>query len=394
VDQKDLEQWFFRITDYAQRLLDDIEKLGEWPEKVRIMQRNWIGRSEGVNIDFPLVGSDERLACFTTRVDTIYGCTYMVLAAEHPMLESLIADNPDKEKIMEFVKEVRSESKIERAQAEREKKGMFTGRYVINQVNGRKIPLWIADYVLMEYGTGAVMAVPAHDQRDFEFAKKYGLPIEVVIDDPSEPLKAEDMTEAFEEAGVLTASDRFDGVPSEEAKGKIADYMEKNGIGRRSIHFKLRDWLISRQRYWGAPIPMVYCEKCGIVPVREEDLPVILPEGVEFTPTGESPLKNAADFVEAECPSCGGKARREIDTMDTFVDSSWYYLRYISPELTDKPFDTEDVNNWLPVDQYIGGVEHAILHLLYSRFITKVLSDLGYVGFDEPFKRLFSGYDH
>jgi len=390
VDQKDLEQWFFRITDYAQRLLDDIEKLGEWPEKVRIMQRNWIGRSEGVNIDFPLVGSDERLACFTTRVDTIYGCTYMVLAAEHPMLESLIADNPDKEKIMEFVKEVRSESKIERAQAEREKKGMFTGRYVINQVNGRKIPLWIADYVLMEYGTGAVMAVPAHDQRDFEFAKKYGLPIEVVIDDPSEPLKAEDMTEAFEEAGVLTASDRFDGVPSEEAKGKIADYMEKNGIGRRSIHFKLRDWLISRQRYWGAPIPMVYCEKCGIVPVREEDLPVILPEGVEFTPTGESPLKNAADFVEAECPSCGGKARREIDTMDTFVDSSWYYLRYISPELTDKPFDTEDVNNWLPVDQYIGGVEHAILHLLYSRFITKVLSDLGYVGFDEPFKRLFT----
>ncbi len=390
VEQKDLEQWFFRITDYAQRLLDDLEKLNEWPEKVRIMQRNWIGRSEGVNIDFPIVHSSEKLTCFTTRVDTIYGCTYMVLAAEHPMIEKLIAGSPEKDKIMKFVTDVRNASKIERGQSEGEKKGIFTGRYVINQINGRKIPLWIADYVLMEYGTGAVMAVPAHDQRDFEFAKKYGLPIEVVIDDPSNSLAADKMTAAFEEEGVLVGSARFDGIPSEEGKERIADHMEEKNIGKRAVHFRLRDWLISRQRYWGAPIPVVYCDKCGIVPVPESRLPVILPEGVEFRPKGESPLKNAAGFVKTVCPSCGGPARREIDTMDTFVDSSWYYLRYISPHLKDKPFDTDDLNRWLPVDQYIGGVEHAILHLLYSRFITKVLSDMGQIGFDEPFKRLFT----
>ncbi len=389
VEQKDLEQWFFRITEYAQRLLDDIDNLDEWPEKVRIMQRNWIGRSEGVNIDFPVADSDKPLTCFTTRVDTIYGCTYMVLAAEHPMIQELIA-GPERDKIMEFVRKVRNESRIERIQTETEKKGMFTGRYVINKINGRKIPLWIADYVLMEYGTGAVMAVPAHDQRDFEFAKKYDLPIEVVIDNPSDHLEAEKMTEAYEDEGVLTASAQFDGMKNTDAMEAIADHMEKDGIGRRTIHFKLRDWLISRQRYWGAPIPVVYCDKCGIVPVPEDELPVFLPEGVEFRPTGESPLKSVPDFVETNCPSCGGPARRESDTMDTFVDSSWYFLRYISPELDDKPFDTKDVNNWLPVDQYIGGVEHAILHLLYSRFITKVLHDMGCLGFDEPFKRLFT----
>jgi leucyl-tRNA synthetase len=390
VEQKNLEQWFFRITEYAQRLLDDIDKLDEWPEKVKTMQRNWIGRSEGVNIDFPIVDSDKKLTCFTTRVDTIYGCTYMVLAAEHPMIEELIAGNPEADAIMDFVKEVRNESRIERMQTEGEKKGIFTGRYVVNQVNGRKIPLWISDYVLMEYGTGAVMAVPAHDERDFTFAKKYDLPIEVVIDDPEKPLDAGKLESAYEEEGVLVASSQFDGVKSNEAKEKIADYMEAEGIGRRSVHFRLRDWLISRQRYWGAPIPMVYCDKCGIVPVSEDKLPVLLPEGAEFKPTGESPLKSAEGFVKTECPACGGSARREIDTMDTFVDSSWYYLRYISPNLTDNPFDTGDVNNWLPVDQYIGGVEHAILHLLYSRFVTKVLHDMGYVGFDEPFKRLFT----
>ena len=398
VEQKELEQWFFRITDYAQRLLDDIDKLDEWPEKVRVMQRNWIGRSEGVNIDFPVVDSDDVLTCFTTRVDTIFGCTYMVLAAEHPMVEELVADNPEKKKIMEFVSAVRGESKVSRAQAETEKKGMFTGRYVINKINGRKIPLWIADYVLMEYGTGAVMAVPAHDQRDFEFAKKYDLPIEVVIDKPKAviPSEAEGrvegsiLTAAYEDEGILTGSDKFDGMKNTDAMEAIADHMEKENIGKRAIHFKLRDWLISRQRYWGAPIPIIHCEKCGIVPVPEDRLPVILPEGVEFRPTGESPLKDAKDFVNTECPKCGAPARREIDTMDTFVDSSWYYLRYISPKLQDKPFDTKDVNNWLPVDQYIGGVEHAILHLLYSRFITKVLYDLKRVGFDEPFARLFT----
>ena len=407
VDQKELEQWFFKITDYAQKLLDDIDKLNEWPDKVRTMQRNWIGRSEGVNIDFPVADSDITLACFTTRVDTIFGCTYMVLAAEHPMVEELIKDNPEKAKIMEFVREVRNESKIKRVQTSEDKKGVFTGRYVINKINGRKIPLWIADYVLMEYGTGAVMAVPAHDQRDYEFAKKYGLPIEVVIDKPSDRhcedpgldpgdeaisinLKPEDMTSAYEDEGVLVNSEKFDGMKNTDAMDAIADHMEKEDIGKRTVHFKLRDWLISRQRYWGAPIPIIHCVKCGTVPVPEDQLPVVLPEGVEFRPTGESPLKEATDFVNTKCPACGAPARREIDTMDTFVDSSWYFLRYISPKLEDAPFDKEDVNNWLPVDQYIGGVEHAILHLLYSRFITKVLHDLGWLGFDEPFKRLFT----
>ena len=390
VEQKELEQWFFKITDYAERLLNDIEKLDEWPLKVKIMQKNWIGKSSGVNIDFPIEGESEKLSCFTTRVDTIFGCTYMVLAAEHPMVERIAEESPDKEKIMDFVKKVRSLSSIKRVQATEEKKGVFTGKYVINQITGEKIPLWIADYVLMEYGTGAVMAVPAHDQRDFEFAKKYDLPIEVVIDNPAEALDASKMTEAFEDEGVLVNSGKFDGLKNIDAMEAIADHMEKEGIGERAIHFKLRDWLISRQRYWGAPIPIVYCPKCNTVPVPEEELPVLLPEGVEFRPTGESPLKDAEDFVNTDCPSCGGPARREIDTMDTFVDSSWYFLRYISPKLEDKPFDTTDVNNWLPVDQYIGGVEHAILHLLYSRFITKVLSDLGWLGFDEPFKRLFT----
>ena len=390
VEQKELEQWFFRITEFSQKLLDDIDKLDEWPEKVRIMQRNWIGRSEGVDIDFPVVDLEKTLTCFTTRVDTIFGCTYMVLAAEHPMIEELISARAEKEKIREFVREVRNESKVQRVQTDTEKRGIFTGRYVINKINGRKIPLWIADYVLMEYGTGAVMAVPAHDQRDFEFAKKYDLPIEVVIDDPSDHLESDKMTEAYEDEGVLINSDKFDGQKNIRAMDTIADHMEKEKIGARAVHYKLRDWLISRQRYWGAPIPVVYCEKCGIVPVPEKDLPVLLPEGVEFRPTGESPLKEAKGFVETKCPSCGARARREIDTMDTFVDSSWYYLRYISPKVKDRPFDKDDVNNWLPVDQYIGGVEHAILHLLYSRFITKVLYELGYVGFDEPFKRLFT----
>ncbi len=390
VEQKDLEQWFFRITDYADKLLIDIEKLDEWPEKVKIMQRNWIGRSEGVNIDFPIVDSDEKLTCFTTRADTIYGCTYMVLSAEHFMVEELIKDSPGKEEIMDFVRKVRSESKVKRAQSSEDKKGIFTGRYVINSINGRKIPLWIADYVLTEYGTGAVMAVPAHDQRDFEFAKKYDLPIEVVINNPSNPLEADKMRSAYEAEGVLLGSDQFDGIKSSDAMENIADHMEKEGIGKRAIHFRLRDWLISRQRYWGAPIPIIYCDKCGTVPVPENDLPVLLPEVIEFRPTGESPLKDAPDFVKTKCPLCGGEGKREIDTMDTFVDSSWYFLRYISPKMENKPFDKDDVDRWLPVDQYIGGVEHAILHLLYSRFITKVLYDMEYVSFDEPFKRLFT----
>lgn len=390
VTQKDLEQWFFKITDYAERLLNDLDKLKNWPQRVKIMQTNWIGRSQGVNIDFPVCDSNIVFTCFTTRVDTIFGSTYMVLAAEHPQISNLIQNSKDKDKIFKFVEEVRNESKIKRSAIDVEKKGIFTGRYVINPVNKKKIPIWIANYVLMEYGTGAIMAVPAHDQRDFEFAKKYDLPIEVVIDDPSFPLDAEIMKQAYIKDGVMVNSDQFSGMSNREAISKIALFMEEKGIGKRSVQYRLRDWLISRQRYWGAPIPIIYCDKCGMVGVPEKDLPVLLPENVEFRPHGESPLKSSKDFVKTKCPKCKSTARREIDTMDTFVDSSWYFLRYISPKLKDKPFKKEDVDSWMPVDQYIGGVEHAILHLLYSRFITKVLYDLTLVGFDEPFKNLFT----
>ncbi|MBU1147169.1 MAG: leucine--tRNA ligase, partial [Candidatus Omnitrophica bacterium] len=394
IELRSLEQWFFKITDYAQRLLDDLSLLKDWPERVRIMQKNWIGRSEGIEIDFKLEKSrgpaSAFLSCFTTRVDTIYGATYMVLAAEHPMVEELIKGSDRENDIKKFIADVKKESFIDRVSTATEKKGIFTGRYVINPVNGKKIPLWISNYVLMEYGTGAVMAVPAHDQRDFEFAKKYDLDIIVVIDDPKEHFDAKSMKQAFVEEGVMVNSSQFNGLPSLKAIEKIADYMEKEKIGRRKIHYKLRDWLISRQRYWGAPIPIVYCEKCGIQPVDEKDLPVLLPENVKFKPHGESPLKDVKSFVSAKCPKCKSKARREIDTMDTFVDSSWYFLRYLSPKNNKSPFDKELVNKWLPVDQYIGGVEHAILHLMYSRFIVKVLYDLGHVGFKEPFAKLFT----
>lgn len=407
VVEKDLEQWFFKITDYAQRLLDDINDLKDWPERVKTMQGNWIGKSTGVNIDFPVEGDDIKLTCYTTRVDTIFGATYMVLAPEHPLINKLIENNPDKEKILSFAAKVRQEEKIKRQAAEVEKEGIFTGRYVINPVNNKKIPLWIANYVLMKYGTGAVMAVPAHDERDFEFAKKYNLDIEVVIDNPKEHLNASGMTSAYIEDGIMINSENFNGLNNREAMEKIADWMEEEKTGKRAVHFKLRDWLISRQRYWGAPIPVVYCKKCGIVPVGEDELPVLLPEDIIFSNKdrsgspqkqdvsdkelyGQSPLADSKEFVNTKCPKCKGNAKRETDTMDTFVDSSWYYLRYLSPRDNVRPFDKALVNNWLPVDQYIGGVEHAILHLLYSRFITKVLCDLGYVDFSEPFKALFT----
>jgi len=390
VSQKDLEQWFFKITNYADRLLKDIDKLTEWPERVKTMQSNWIGKSTGVEIDFKIDGSTKALKCFTTRIDTIYGATFICLAPEHPIVESLIAGAPNKAETERAIQKMRSESKIERAQTDITKEGVFTGSYVTNPVNGKKMPIWVANYILMEYGTGAIMAVPAHDTRDFAFAKQYKLPIEVVIDDPKKSLDPVAMNEAYTSEGVMVNSGKFNGIPSESAIEKIADYFEENKFGKRAIQYKLRDWLISRQRYWGAPIPMIYCPKCGTVPVPEKDLPVLLPENVEFRPTGESPLKFSKDFVNTKCPKCGGPATRETDTMDTFVDSSWYYLRYITPHLKDKPFDTKTVNNWLPVDQYIGGIEHAILHLLYSRFITKFLSDIGVVGFDEPFKNLFT----
>ena len=407
VTQKDLEQWFFKITDYAERLLDDINKLRGWPERVKIMQRNWIGRSVGVNIHFPIVGSKKVLTCFTTRVDTIFGATYMVLAPEHAGLGELLKDVDRKDKILKSIQDMRNESKIKRAQLDIEKHGIFTGRYVINPMNKRKIPLWVANYVLMEYGTGTIMAVPAHDQRDFEFAKKYDLPIEVVIQKTEDRRqKTEKLGRAYVDDGTMVNSGQFNNLSNKEAVEKIADFMEKNKIGKRSIQYKLRDWLISRQRYWGAPIPMIYCDKCGIIPVLEKDLPVLLPENVEFSaspakggqggsasggkPRGKSPLETSRKFVNTTCPKCRQKARREIDTMDTFVDSSWYFLRYISAGMKDKPFDKKDVDRWLPVDQYIGGVEHAILHLLYSRFITKVLFDAGLIDFNEPFRNLFT----
>lgn len=406
VTQKELEQWFFKITAYAERLLRDLGKLERWPERVKTMQKNWIGKSEGVEIDFKIENSDETLKCFTTRIDTIYGTTFIALAPEHPLVEKLIsgmkgetntpshvvrsANEVSEKEALKAINKMRNESKISRADAKVEKEGIFTGRYVINPVNNEKIPIWAANYILMEYGSGAIMAVPAHDQRDFEFARIYKLPIKVVIDDPKNSIDAERMKEAYIQEGVMVNSDKFNGMKSELAVEKIADYFVESKYGRRSVQYKLRDWLISRQRYWGAPIPIVYCQRCGTLAVPEKNLPVLLPKDVGFRPTGESPLKFYKEFVNTECPRCSGPAARETDTMDTFVDSSWYFLRYITPQLNDKPFDTELVNKWLPVDQYIGGIEHAILHLLYSRFITKFLHDIKMIGFDEPFSNLFT----
>jgi leucyl-tRNA synthetase len=390
VEDRDLEQWFFKITDYAQRLLDDIKDLRDWPERVKTMQVNWIGKSIGVNIDFPVASGSAKLTCYTTRVDTIFGATYMVMAPEHPDIERLIKDSPDKEKICSFISSVRVQAKASRAAAEAVKEGIFTGIHVINPANNKKIPLWIANYVLMEYGTGAVMAVPAHDQRDFEFAKKYNLDIDIVIDNPESPLERSGMKNAYTENGIMINSGDFNGTSNVDAKEKIADWIEKNNKGKRAVHFRLRDWLISRQRYWGAPIPVVYCDNCGIVPVPEKDLPVMLAEHVDFKPYGQSPLASSKEFVATKCPKCKGPAQRETDTMDTFVDSSWYFLRYLSPKEDSVAFDKALADKWLPVDQYIGGVEHAILHLLYSRFITKVLGDIGCLSFKEPFKSLFT----
>ncbi len=390
VEERMMEQWFFKITAYAERLLEDLQLLEHWPEKVKIMQRNWIGKSQGVEINFPIDGEDRIITCFTTRVDTIFGATYLVLAPEHPYIEEMIIKGEASQQLKDFVEKMRKIGRRKRELGELEKEGVFIGKYAINPMTGKKIPIYTSNYVLMEYGSGAIMAVPAHDQRDFEFAKKYNLPITIVIQNPEGSLKEDNLQQAYEQEGIVVNSGQFNGLSSEEAKERIADYMEKNGIGKRSVQYKLRDWLISRQRYWGAPIPIIYCPKCGTVPVPEEELPVMLPENVEFKPTGESPLRSCEEFVNTVCPRCGHSARREVDTMDTFVDSSWYFLRYLTPGDDKKAFDSQIVNYWLPVDQYIGGVEHAILHLLYSRFITKVFYDLKLLNFKEPFARLFT----
>lgn len=390
VVQKDLSQWFFKISDYSEQLLEDLDILEEWPERVKLMQKNWIGKSVGVRMGFSLKDSDYKIECFTTRPDTIYGATFVALSPFHPVIDKLIGSFPEKEKIRSFVERNKKAPKSARMQEDFEKEGIFTGAYAVNPMNGEDIPIWVCNYVLMEYGTGAIMCVPAHDKRDFEFAKKYGLEVKQVIFNADVGNSEGASEEVYEGQGELINSEDFNGVDSKEAKEKIGSFMEEKGIGKREVNYKLRDWLISRQRYWGAPIPIVYCDKCGIVPVSEENLPVKLPEDVEFKPTGESPLHDIKDFLNTTCPRCGEEATRETDTMDTFVDSSWYYLRYVSPDKQDGPFCSDTVNHWLPVDQYIGGVEHAILHLMYSRFITKFLYDSGFVSFKEPFARLFT----
>ncbi|MBI4431626.1 MAG: leucine--tRNA ligase [Candidatus Omnitrophica bacterium] len=390
VEERELEQWFFKITDYAERLLDDLKLLGGWPERVRTMQENWIGKSYGAEIDFPIAVSGEIIRCFTTRADTLFGATYMVLAPEHPMIASLIKGQKAERSCLRFVGEAKKQGKRVRVLEQTEKVGVFTGRYCINPTTQEKIPIWVANYVLMDYGTGAVMAVPTHDQRDFEFAKKYNLPMKIVIDRPTKPLALGEMREAYVEDGAMVNSAQFNGLPNREALEKIVDWLASKKMARRTVHYRLKDWLISRQRYWGAPIPIVHCAKCGTVPVSESDLPVLLPKNVRFKPTGVSPLTEHPDFKSTACPQCKGQARRDFDTMDTFVDSSWYFYRYISTREEAKAFDSNDVNRWLPVDQYIGGVEHAILHLLYSRFVNKVLYDQKFVSFKEPFAKLFT----
>lgn len=390
VGKKDLEQWFFKITNYAERLLNDIDKLAGWPDKVKTMQQNWIGKSYGVEVDFKVDGMDKTVKIYTTRPDTIFGVTYMVIAPEHSVVKELIKGTENEKQCLEFIEKMQFLSEISRTSTDTEKEGVFTGRYVINPLNGDKVPLYLGNYVLADYGTGAVMAVPAHDQRDFEFSKKYGLNIKVVINPEGQKLDASTMEAAFEDEGYLTDSGMFDGMVSNQAIDKIIAYIEEKGYGKKKINFRLRDWLISRQRYWGAPIPIIYCDSCGTVPVPEKDLPVMLPTDVEFKGVGKSPLESSKSFVAAKCPKCGKDARREVDTMDTFVCSSWYFLRYADPKNSDMPFDKKKLDYWMPVDQYIGGVEHAILHLLYSRFLIKVLYDFGYVSYDEPFKNLLT----
>jgi leucyl-tRNA synthetase len=383
-----LNQWFFKITDYAERLLEDVDKLEEWPERVLTMQRNWIGKSKGAEVDFTLESTGEKIRIYTTRPDTLYGVTFFLLAPEHPLVDVLTEGTERGAEVKVFRERVSGRTEFERTSLEAEKDGVFLGDYVTNPVNGERVPVYTANFVLIEYGTGAVMAVPAHDQRDFEFARKYGLPVRVVIQPPDRELVADQMTEAYEDPGTMVNSDRFSGTPNEQGKEDICDMLEANGWGARAVNYRLRDWLVSRQRYWGAPIPIIYCDDCGTVPVPEKDLPVVLPEDLQLAEGGKSPLPLSESFYGVACPSCGKPARRETDTMDTFVDSSWYYFRYVSPRAGEAPFDPEECRYWMPVDQYIGGIEHAILHLLYSRFFTKVLADLGLIGFSEPFTNL------
>jgi len=391
IELEDLEQWFLKITAYQERLLEGLKLLDKWPQRVIAMQENWIGKSQGVEIYFRLKDSSKVIPVFTTRADTIFGATYIVLAPEHPLVKEIIKGKPQEREVLRFIAKVSKESKVVRTSSDVKKEGVFSGSYAINPVNKEEVPIWIADYVLMEYGTGAIMAVPTHDQRDFLFAKEHNLPMRIVIQTVDRrPSTVDRITEAYEGDGIQINSGQFDGMSNQEAKVKIAQWMEKEVMGKIQTHWRLRDWLISRQRYWGTPIPVIYCQKCGVVPVPYEDLPVELPKDATFTGEGGSPLGKIKKFVDVKCPRCESSARRETDTMATFFDSSWYFLRFCSPGFTKGPFDAEEAKYWMPVDQYIGGIEHAILHLLYSRFFTKFFKDLGMVGFDEPFTSLLT----
>ena len=390
VVQKELEQWFFRITDYADELLQDLDQLSGWPDKVVTMQRNWIGKSIGAEIDFPLVGHDGVLKIFTTRPDTIFGATFVSLAVEHPLALHLSAGTAQENAVKLFIERFKNISQAKRGADEDEKEGVFTGAHCRNPFTGENIPIYLANFVLMEYGTGAVMAVPAHDQRDYEFAKKYRLPIRVVIQPKDKTLDGDTLKEAYIDEGIMRDSGEFSGTANVAGKEKIAAFAEAKGFGKKAIRFRLRDWGVSRQRYWGTPIPIIYCDKCGAVPVPEDRLPVELPKDVPFSGKGGSPLQESAAFVQVDCPQCGGIGRRETDTMDTFVDSSWYYLRYASADCKTAPVDVDRGRYWMAVDQYIGGVEHAVLHLLYARFFTKALRDIGLTHVDEPFSNLLT----
>ena len=375
-----MSQWFFRITKYAEELLQDLDKL-DWPEKTKILQTNWIGKSVGAYVDFKVDGTDDKFTVFTTRCDTLFGATYCVLSPEHELVDKITT--PDKkEEVEKYKLEAAKQSEIERTSTTKEKTGVFVGSYAVNPVNGKKIPIYISDYVLASYGTGAIMAVPAHDTRDYEFAKKFDIEIIPVLEG------GDISKEAYTEDGTHINSGFLDGLNKEDALNKMYEFLKENNIGEKTTTYKLRDWLVSRQRYWGAPIPVVYCDDCGIVPVPEKDLPVVLPDDVEFTPDGESPLKKCESFVKCTCPKCGKEARREVDTLDTFVCSSWYYLRYPDNANSSEPFNKDLINKMLPVDKYIGGIEHACMHLLYARFFTKALRDMGYLDFDEPFTSL------
>lgn len=390
VTKKHLSQWYLKITDYANRLLEELDTLDGWPNKVKLMQKNWIGKSTGAQIRFAIDGTDRELEVFTTRCDTVYGVTFMVMAPEHPYVTELTKGTEYEQATNDYIEECTHKSEIERVSLTKEKTGVFIGNYCVNPFNGKKIPIYISDYVMMDYGTGAVMAVPAHDQRDFEFARKFGLDIVPVVDVEDPAVDLNNLESAAPAEGKLINSGEFNGMDNLKAIPRIIDLIEDKRIGQKTVNYKLRDWLISRQRYWGCPIPMVYCEDCGWVPENEKKLPVKLPTDIEFTGKGESPIATSKTFIETICPCCGKPARREIDTMDTFVDSSWYFLRYCDPKNTEKPFDKQKADYWMNVDQYIGGVEHAILHLLYARFFQKVLADLGLVTATEPFRNLLT----